>query len=49
MWPGITAGHDARCECTWAAHEGTYQVKMRNTACVVHGGTLAACMARMAR
>lgn len=42
-WPGITAGFDARCQCTWAMRAGTYQVKHRNAMCpshprTVHGG-----------
>lgn len=49
MWPGITAGFDARCQCTWAAKEGIYQVKIRNVCCATHGGPLSACLARMDR
>jgi len=49
LWPGITAGLDARCSCTWAPSSGVYQVKVRNTSCVNHGGPLDSVLARMAR
>jgi len=49
-WPGITAGHDARCTCTWAPGPGgVYQVKVRDVSCVNHGGELGAVLVRMAR
>jgi hypothetical protein len=48
-WPGITAGLDARCSCTWAPYNGVYQVKIRDRGCLTHGGPLAACLARMER
>jgi hypothetical protein len=35
-WPGITTGHDARCDCTWAPRDGVYQVKYQSAGCVVH-------------
>lgn len=37
IWPGITTGFNARCQCTWAAHGGTYQVKYANAMCAVTG------------
>lgn len=49
MWPGITAGMDSRCTCTRAPLNGVYQVKVRDTGCVNHGGPLGACLVRMAR
>ena len=38
IWPGITAGHDARCSCTRAPKDGVMQVKFRNSMCLLHGG-----------
>lgn len=49
LWPGITAGMDARCSCTLAPMGGVYQVKVRNALCLNHGGPLASVLARMAR
>lgn len=49
LWPGITAGMDARCSCTLAPLGGVYQVKVRDAACVNHGGPLASALARAAR
>lgn len=50
MWPGITAGMDSRCSCTRApGPDGVYQVKVRDTGCLNHGGELGAVLARMAR
>jgi hypothetical protein len=49
MWPGITAGHDSRCSCSWAPMAGRYQVKVRDSSCLNHGGELGAVLARMAR
>lgn len=49
LWPGITAGHDARCTCTWAPMGGFYEVKVRDTGCRNHGGPLDVVLARMAR
>jgi DNA (cytosine-5)-methyltransferase 1 len=43
MWPGITAGCDARCSCTWAMRGGVYQVKYRNA---MRGPTRRPAMAR---
>ena len=36
MWPGITAGRDARCSCTWALYRGTWQVKVLDAMCLNH-------------
>ena len=36
IWPGITAGWNARCSCCWAPHDGTYQVKYADPACGVY-------------
>lgn len=49
MWPGITAGLDSRCTCTRAPLNGVYQVKVRDTGCLNHGGPLDAVLVRMAR
>lgn len=49
LWPGITQLLDARCSCTLAPLNDVYQVKIRDTACLNHGGALAAVLARMAR
>lgn len=38
-WPGITWGHDARCECSWAFRDGVMQVKVKSGACTVHVGS----------
>lgn len=36
-WPGITGPFDARCwGCTWAMHNGVYQVKYVSAMCAVH-------------
>lgn len=35
-WTGITEGLDARCaECTWAWHQGIYQIKYASRACII--------------
>lgn len=48
MWQGVTGGLDARCTgCCWAFSRGVYQVKFRDTACVVHGGDLSSCQRRL--
>lgn len=50
LWPGITSGWDARCtSCCWAELDGVYQVKVRDAACVNHGGPLASALLRAAR
>jgi hypothetical protein len=49
MWPGITKLMDARCTCTRAMMDGVYQVKVRDTGCLNHGGDLAQVLARMER
>jgi hypothetical protein len=49
LWPGITAGMDARCSCTLAFMAGVYQVKVRNASCINHGGPLAVVLQRMER
>jgi len=49
LWPGITAGMDARCSCTLAPMGGVYQVKVRNALCLNHGGPLEVVLARMDR
>ena len=38
FWPNITWGHDARCTCTWAWYQGTWQVKVLHAICVTHCG-----------
>lgn len=37
IWPGITAGHDARCSCTWAMRAGRYEIKFLHALCEVPG------------
>lgn len=32
-WPGITTGHDAHCQCTWAWRHGRMELKYVNTLC----------------
>lgn len=49
LWPGIRRGFDSRCSCTWADKDNMYQVKVRDTSCLNHGGPLDAVLARMAR
>jgi hypothetical protein len=37
LWPGITTGRTAHCQCSWAPYRGVYQIKAINMACPVAG------------
>jgi hypothetical protein len=41
FWPGIFTGFDAFCSCTRATKDEVYQVKLRDSACLNHGGSSA--------